>query len=45
MAVRAGLVQWLGIMVSHCFGETEDIFIADRVVGLCARQIKTDAPC
>jgi len=34
-----------GIMVSHRSGETEDTFIADLVVGLCAGQIKTGAPC
>jgi len=34
-----------GVMVSHRSGETEDAFIADLVVGLCAGQIKTGAPC
>uniref|UniRef100_A0A4W5L5E9 phosphopyruvate hydratase n=1 Tax=Hucho hucho TaxID=62062 RepID=A0A4W5L5E9_9TELE len=34
-----------GVMVSHRSGETEDTFIADLVVGLCTRQIKTGAPC
>lgn len=34
-----------GVMVSHRSGETEDTFIADLVVGLCAGQIKTGAPC
>merc|ERR1719423_556032 len=34
-----------GTMVSHRSGETEDCFIADLVVGLCAGQIKTGAPC
>uniref|UniRef100_A0A2K5P931 phosphopyruvate hydratase n=1 Tax=Cebus imitator TaxID=2715852 RepID=A0A2K5P931_CEBIM len=33
-----------GVMVSHCFGETEDTFIAD-FVGLCTGQIKTGTPC
>uniref|UniRef100_A0A2K5RXT5 phosphopyruvate hydratase n=1 Tax=Cebus imitator TaxID=2715852 RepID=A0A2K5RXT5_CEBIM len=33
-----------GVMVSHHFGETEDTFIADLVVGLCTGQIKTGAP-
>ena len=33
-----------GVMVSHRSGETEDTFIADLVVGLCAGQIKTGAP-
>lgn len=34
-----------GVMVSHRSGETEDVFIADLVVGLRAGQIKTGAPC
>jgi len=34
-----------GVMVSHRSGETEDTFIADLVVGLGTRQIKTGAPC
>merc|ERR1712232_284307 len=34
-----------GLMVSHRSGETEDVFIADLSVGLCAGQIKTGAPC
>merc|ERR1711916_190328 len=33
------------LMVSHRSGETEDVFIADLSVGLCAGQIKTGAPC
>lgn len=33
------------VMVSHRSGETEDSFIADLVVGLKAKQIKTGAPC
>ena len=41
MSMEAG---W-GVMVSHRSGETEDTFIADLVVGLCAGQIKTGAPC
>ena len=41
MSMDAG---W-GVMVSHRSGETEDTFIADLVVGLCAGQIKTGAPC
>jgi enolase len=40
-AQRAG---W-GVMVSHRSGETEDSFIADLAVGLCAGQIKAGAPC
>jgi len=34
-----------GVMVSHRSGETEDVTIADIVVGLRAGQIKTGAPC
>jgi len=41
MSQQAG---W-GVMVSHRSGETEDSFIADLSVGLCAGQIKTGAPC
>jgi len=33
-----------GVMVSHRSGETEDVTIADLVVGLRAGQIKTGAP-
>lgn len=32
-------------MVSHRSGETEDVTIADLVVGLRSGQIKTGAPC
>jgi len=32
-------------IISHRSGETEDTFIADLAVGLCADQIKTGAPC
>nr|BAN37630.1 enolase, putative [Entamoeba histolytica] len=34
-----------GVMASHRSGETEDTFIADLVVGLNCKQIKTGAPC
>ncbi|KAL5614698.1 hypothetical protein BROUX41_004794 [Berkeleyomyces rouxiae] len=34
-----------GVMVSHRSGETEDVTIADVVVGIRAGQIKTGAPC
>lgn len=34
-----------GVMVSHRSGETEDVTIADVVVGLRCGQIKTGAPC
>jgi len=34
-----------GVMVSHRSGETEDVFIADLVVGLRTGEIKTGAPC
>lgn len=30
-----------GVMVSHRSGETEDTFIADLVVGLCAGQVRS----
>ena len=33
-----------GVMVSHRSGETEDVTIADIVVGLRCGQIKTGAP-
>lgn len=36
--------RW-SVMVSHRGGETEDGFIADLVVGLAAKQIKSGAPC
>lgn len=36
--------KW-GVMVSHRSGETEDVTIADVVVGLRCGQIKTGAPC
>eukprot|EP00922_Rhytidocystis_sp_ex-Travisia-forbesii_P017105 GHVS01025514.1.p1 GENE.GHVS01025514.1~~GHVS01025514.1.p1 ORF type:complete len:458 (+),score=62.82 GHVS01025514.1:113-1486(+) len=36
--------KW-GVMVSHRSGETEDVFIADLVVGLGTGEIKTGAPC
>ena len=32
-------------VISHRSGETEDTFIADLAVGLCAGWIKTGAPC
>ena len=38
-----GLRRWLGVMVSHRSGETEDVTIADIVIGLRAGQIKTGA--
>ncbi|ATY62096.1 enolase [Cordyceps militaris CM01] len=34
-----------GVMVSHRSGETEDVTIADIVVGIRAGEIKTGAPC
>lgn len=37
--------QGWGVMVSHRSGETEDVFIADLVVGLATGEIKTGAPC
>jgi len=44
-ACRLSQESGWGVMVSHRSGETEDTFIADLVVGLCAGQIKTGAPC
>lgn len=41
IAKKAGF----GTIISHRSGETEDSFIADLSVGLCAGQIKTGAPC
>ncbi|KAI9851128.1 MAG: hypothetical protein M1838_004463 [Thelocarpon superellum] len=43
-AKDAFAADW-GVMVSHRSGETEDVSIADIVVGLRAGQIKTGAPC
>ncbi|KAI9821575.1 MAG: hypothetical protein M1832_003249 [Thelocarpon impressellum] len=43
-AKDAFAADW-GVMVSHRSGETEDVTIADIVVGLRAGQIKTGAPC
>ncbi|MDR0633228.1 MAG: phosphopyruvate hydratase [Holosporales bacterium] len=37
---KAQLVRWNAI-ISHRSGETEDTFIADLAVGMCAGQIKT----
>ncbi|CAI4217014.1 unnamed protein product [Parascedosporium putredinis] len=34
-----------GVMVSHRSGETEDVTIADIVVGIRSGEIKTGAPC
>ncbi|KAJ4344246.1 phosphopyruvate hydratase [Ascochyta clinopodiicola] len=42
-AKDAFAADW-GVMVSHRSGETEDVTIADIVVGLRAGQIKTGAP-
>ncbi|KAI9714062.1 MAG: hypothetical protein M1812_006509 [Candelaria pacifica] len=42
-AKDAYAANW-GVMVSHRSGETEDVTIADIVVGLRAGQIKTGAP-
>jgi len=43
-AKDAFAADW-GVMVSHRSGETEDVTIADIVVGLRSGQIKTGAPC
>jgi len=44
-AHKAAKAEGWGTMVSHRSGETEDVFIADLVVGLATGQIKTGAPC
>ncbi|KAH8046064.1 phosphopyruvate hydratase [Aureococcus anophagefferens] len=44
-AVKMSKQAGWGIMTSHRSGETEDTYIADIAVGLCAGQIKTGAPC
>jgi len=44
-AAKAAKSAGWGVMVSHRSGETEDTFIADLVVGLSTREIKTGAPC
>ncbi|MFX1445514.1 MAG: phosphopyruvate hydratase, partial [Promethearchaeota archaeon] len=45
-AINAAMMAFkndFNVMVSHRSGETEDPFIADLAVGLCAGQIKTGA--
>ena len=44
-AHKAAKSEGWDTMVSHRSGETEDVFIADLVVGLGTGQIKTGAPC
>lgn len=44
-AVKLSKRNGWGVMASHRSGETEDNYIADLAVGLCAGQIKTGAPC
>jgi enolase len=44
-AVKLAKRNGWGVMASHRSGETEDNYIADLAVGLCAGQIKTGAPC
>jgi enolase len=43
--IRMAQEKGWGVMASHRSGETEDTFIADMVVGLNCKQIKTGAPC
>lgn len=43
-AKDAYAANW-GVMVSHRSGETEDVTIADIVVGLRSGQLKSGAPC
>jgi len=44
-ACHSAMNEGWGVMVSHRSGETEDSYIADLAVGLCAGEIKTGAPC
>lgn len=44
-AAKDSYADGWGVMVSHRSGETEDVTIADLVVGIRAGQIKTGAPC
>merc|ERR1712134_15655 len=44
-AANMSMAEGWGVMVSHRSGETEDVFIADLVVGLRTGEIKTGAPC
>jgi len=44
-ACKMAFQNEFNVMVSHRSGETEDPFIADLAVGLCAGQIKSGAPC
>merc|ERR1711967_141963 len=44
-AVKTSKQSGWGIMTSHRSGETEDNYIGDLAVALCAGQIKTGAPC
>ncbi|KAI0443663.1 phosphopyruvate hydratase [Xylaria telfairii] len=43
-AAKDSYAEGWGVMVSHRSGETEDVTIADIVVGIRAGQIKTGAP-
>lgn len=43
-AAKDSFAAGWGVMVSHRSGETEDVTIADIVVGLRAGEIKTGAP-
>lgn len=44
-AAKDSYADGWGVMVSHRSGETEDVTIADIVVGIRSGQIKTGAPC
>ncbi|KAK3337125.1 Enolase, C-terminal TIM barrel domain-containing protein [Cercophora scortea] len=44
-AAKDSYADGWGVMVSHRSGETEDVTIADVVVGIRAGEIKTGAPC
>lgn len=44
-AAKDSYADGWGVMVSHRSGETEDVTIADIVVGIRSGEIKTGAPC
>ncbi|MFX0075528.1 MAG: phosphopyruvate hydratase [Candidatus Hermodarchaeota archaeon] len=44
-AAKMAFDNGFNVMVSHRSGETEDTFISDLVVGLCAGQLKSGATC
>ena len=44
-AAKMAFENGFNVMVSHRSGETEDSFISDLAVGLCAGQLKSGATC